>query len=252
MGIIDTHAHITYDELYPQAEDILARAKKANIERILCICMNRKELERAFALQERHAFIDIAFGYHPSDLDVLTDRDWEYLYSIADDERIIAIGEIGLDYHWGDIDKELQKKAFIKQLQLASQCKKPVLIHMRDATGDTMQLLKEYKCGKGVLHCYSGSVETAQEAIKMDMFLSVGGPLTFKNARGLPEVMAQLPLNRILIETDCPYLTPHPHRGKRNEPMYIVHTFEKLAGIRDMDQAALMEQLKENYLELFR
>lgn len=252
MGIIDTHAHLTCDELYPQVKDILKRAKEANIERILCICMNRKELERAFDLQARCDFIDIAFGYHPSDLDVLTNQDWEYLYTAAGDDRIKAIGEIGLDYHWGDIDKETQKKAFIEQLQLASQCNKPVLIHMRDATGDTMQLLKEYKRGKGILHCYSGSAETAREAIKMDMFLSVGGPLTFKNARGLPEVAAQLPLSRILIETDCPYLTPHPHRGKRNEPMYIVHTFEKLASIRKMDQTVLMEQLKENYFELFR
>ncbi len=154
---------------------------------------------------------------------------------IATDERIKAIGEIGLDYHWGDIEREVQKKAFIEQLQLANKCNKPVLIHMRDATGDTMQLLKEYKQTKGILHCYSGSVETAQEAIKMNMYLAVGGPLTFKNARGLPEVMAQLPLNR-----------------KQNEPMYMVHTFEKLAAIRQMDQTSLMNELKKNYFELFR
>ena len=182
----------------------------------------------------------------------MSKQDWDYLNIIATDERIKAIGEIGLDYHWGDIEREVQKKAFIEQLQLANKCNKPVLIHMRDATGDTMQLLKEYKQTKGILHCYSGSVETAQEAIKMNMYLAVGGPLTFKNARGLPEVMAQLPLNRILIETDCPYLTPHPHRGKQNEPMYMVYTFEKLAAIRQMDQTSLMNELKKNYFELFR
>lgn len=252
MGLIDTHAHLTCKELYPQVDDILKRAQDANIERILCICMNQKELERGFALRERYNFIDLAFGYHPSDLDTLSKQDWDYLNMIATDERIKAIGEIGLDYHWGDIEREVQKKAFIEQLQLANKCNKPVLIHMRDATGDTMQLLKEYKQTKGILHCYSGSVETAQEAIKMNMYLAVGGPLTFKNARGLPEVMAQLPLNRILIETDCPYLTPHPHRGKQNEPMYMVHTFEKLAAIRQMDQTSLMNELKKNYFELFR
>ncbi len=122
---------------------------------------------------------------------------------------------------------------------------------MREATGDTMQLLKEYKCGKGLLHCYSGSLETACEAIDMDMYISVGGPLTFKNARGLPEVITQLPLDRIMVETDCPYLTPHPHRGKRNEPMYIVHTLEKLAQLHDITAEELKKQLKENYLKLF-
>lgn len=252
MGMIDTHAHITCDELYPQVDDILKRAKAAKVERILCICMNRKELLRAFDLQTRYDWIDIAFGYHPSDLDTLTKQDWEFLYHIINDERIVALGEIGLDYHWGDIDKETQKKALAEQLQLAAKYHKPVLIHMRDATGDTMRLLKKYKQGKGIMHCFSGSAETAIEAVKMDMFISVGGPLTFKNARGLPEVAAQLPISRMLIETDCPYLTPHPHRGKRNEPMYIVHTFDKLASIRNMDHEELVKQLKENYTELFR
>lgn len=251
MGIIDTHAHITCDELYEQIDDVLERAKEADIERILCICLNQKELERAFLLKDRCDFIDIAFGYHPSDLHEITEADWAYLEHIAYDERILAIGEIGLDYHWDDVDRDTQKQAFIRQLELAGKCNKPVLIHMRDATKDTMQLLKEHKCGKGLLHCYSGSLETAYEAINMDMYISVGGPLTFKNARGLPEVISQLPKNRIMIETDCPYLTPHPHRGKRNEPMYLVHTFEKLAQLLEIERTELKKQLKQNYNELF-
>lgn len=252
MGIIDTHAHITCDELYEQIDALLERAQAADIERILCICLNRNELERAFELKKRYDWIDIAFGYHPNDLYEMKEADWDYLETVVFDERIIAIGEIGLDYHWDDVDRDTQKQAFIRQLQLAGKCNKPVLIHMRDATGDTMKLLKEYKCGKGLLHCYSGSLETACEAIHMDMYISVGGPLTFKNARGLPEVISQLPLHRILIETDCPYLTPHPHRGKRNEPMYIVHTFESLAQLHGISQEKLKMQLKDNYNELFR
>ena len=251
MRIIDTHAHITCDELYKAIDELLERAKDADIERILCICLNRSELERAFELKKHYSWIDIAFGYHPSDLYELKDEDWHYLEHIIFDERIIAVGEIGLDYHWDDVDRETQKQAFIRQLKLAQKCGKPVLIHMREATGDTMQLLKEYKCGKGLLHCYSGSLETACEAIDMDMYISVGGPLTFKNARGLPEVITQLPLDRIMVETDCPYLTPHPHRGKRNEPMYIVHTLEKLAQLHDITAEELKKQLKENYLKLF-
>ncbi len=251
MGIIDTHAHITCDELYPQIDDILQRAADAKVERILCICLNRKELKRAFLLKERYAWIDIAFGYHPSDLYDLKDTDWQYLEDVIHDERIIAVGEIGLDYHWDDVDKETQKQAFIRQMELANACGKPILVHMRDATMDTMKLLRQYKKGKGMLHCYSGSLETAREAIGMDMYLAVGGPLTFKNARGLPEVTAQLPIERVMIETDCPYLTPHPHRGKQNEPMYLVHTFEKLAEIRQMNADELMDRLKENYHSLF-
>ena len=231
MGMIDTHAHLTCDELYEQADEILARAKAAGLERILCICLNQKEVERAFALKERYNWIDIAAGFH---------------------ERIIAVGEIGLDYHWDDVDKETQKKAFIRQMELANTIQKPILIHMRDATKDTLDLCRQYKKVPGILHCFSGSLETALEAIKMDLYISVGGPLTFKNARGLPQVMAQLPLHRIMTETDCPYLTPHPYRGQRNEPMYMVHTVQKLAEITNLSVTALQEQLKKNYEQLFK
>lgn len=250
-GIMDTHAHIVCDTLYPQVEDILIRAKQAGIDRILCICLCTEEVRRAFALKERYDWIDIAAGYHPSDLNDITLNDWEEMEELLKDERILAVGEIGLDYHWDDVDKEVQKKAFIHQIQTANALHKPILIHMRDATKDTMEILKEYKQVPGILHCYSGSLETAKEAIAMDMYISVGGPLTFKNARGIPEVMEQLPIERILIETDCPYLTPHPHRGKQNEPSYITYTLQALCRIKNMDETAMKQQLYENYVRLF-
>lgn len=252
MGMIDTHAHLTCDELYEQADEILARAKAAGLERILCICLNQKEVERAFALKERYNWIDIAAGFHPNDLYDLSEQDFQEMEQIVRDERIIAVGEIGLDYHWDDVDKETQKKAFIRQMELANTIQKPILIHMRDATKDTLDLCRQYKKVPGILHCFSGSLETALEAIKMHLYISVGGPLTFKNARGLPQVMAQLPLHRIMTETDCPYLTPHPYRGQRNEPMYMVHTVQKLAEITNLSVTALQEQLKKNYEQLFK
>lgn len=251
MGIIDTHAHITCDELYPQADEILKRAKAAGVERILCICLNQKEAQRAFTLKKQYDWLDIAVGYHPNDLYDLTEADFAALEQLVRDERIIAVGEIGLDYHWDDVDKETQKQAFIRQMELANTVQKPILIHMRDATKDTLELCRRYKKVPGILHCFSGSLETALEAIKMDLYISLGGPLTFKNARGLPQVAQQLPLDRLMIETDCPYLTPHPYRGQRNEPMYIVHTMQKLAEITNQSEAALQEQCKRNYERLF-
>lgn len=251
MGIIDTHAHLTCDELYAHIDEILARAQAANVERILCVCLNRKETERAFSLKERYAWIDIAVGFHPSDLYELSEADFLWLEEILHDERVIAVGEIGLDYHWDDVDKATQQRAFVRQLEMANAIHKPVLIHMRDATKDTLDLCRENKRVPGILHCFSGSRETAEAAMKMGFYLSVGGPLTFKNARGLPQVMATLPLDRIMVETDCPYLTPHPYRGVRNEPMYIVHTVQKLAKITQLSEAALQKQLKKNYEQLF-
>lgn len=250
-GIIDTHAHIVCDTLYPQVEEIIERAKNAGVTRILCICLSIEEVQRAFALQKQYDMIDIAAGFHPSDLNELSEADWKQMESILKDERILAVGEIGLDYHWDDVDKDIQKKAFIHQIQIANALKKPVIIHMRDATKDTMEILHTYKQVSGIMHCFSGSLETAKEAIDMDMYISVGGPLTFKNARGIPEVMEQLPIDRIFVETDCPYLTPHPYRGKQNEPSYITHTFKRLCEVKNIDENTMKQQLYVNYVHLF-
>lgn len=251
LEIIDTHAHITCEELYPQAEELLARAQEAGVAKILCICLHPREAYKAFQLQERYNWLDIAVGFHPCDLYEVSEQDWQDLETLMQDERIIALGEIGLDYHWDDVDKETQKQGFIRQLEMANKYQKPVLIHMREATKDTMDLLREYKQVPGIMHCYSGSLETAKQAIAMDMYISVGGPLTFKNARGIPEVMEQLPIERIFVETDCPYLTPHPFRGKRNEPMYITYTFEKLCEVKQCSKEELAAQMKVNYQTLF-
>ncbi len=249
--MIDTHAHITCDELFPQAEDVLQRARDAGVERILCICLNPEEVKRAFALQEQYPWLDIAAGYHPGDLYELDEKAWTDMERIVQDERILAIGEIGLDYHWDDVDKETQKQAFITQIEWANRLHKPILIHMRDATKDTLELLKAHKQVNGIMHCFSGSIETARELLAMGMYLSVGGPLTFLNARGIPEVISQCPPDRLFLETDCPYLTPHPHRGKRNEPMYLSYTCDKLAEVLDMETKALNAHLRENYRKLF-
>lgn len=249
--IIDTHAHITCDALYTRLDEIIENAKQANVEKILIICTSIEEANRALTLARKDKMFDIAVGFHPCDLYDVTDEDWNALEELVKLPEVVAVGEIGLDYYWKDVDQETQKKGFIRQIELANRIKKPISVHMREATKDTIDVLKEHLKVPGIMHCYSGSEEIAREVIKLGMYISVGGPLTFKNARGLPEVIREVPLNRLFVETDCPYLTPHPFRGTQNEPKYIVHTFQKVCEIKELESNVVEKQMEENYQTLF-
>lgn len=251
-GLIDSHCHITCDELYERIDEVMNNAKMNHVERMLVICTHFNEFERAKTLQKQYANIDIAMGFHPSDLYDFSEDDYIRLESLLKNKEIVALGEIGLDYHWDDVAHEDQKVGFIRQIELANKYHAPILIHMRDATKDTMDILRTYCKTKFLMHCYSGSKETAVEVMKMGGYISFAGPLTFKNARGLIEVPEVCDIKRILVETDCPYLTPHPHRGKRNEPMYVHYTFEKVAQLLNIDEEVLAIQMKENYQEFLK
>lgn len=251
ISLIDTHAHIVKDPLYSHVDEILRQAKAAHVNRILCICLNEIELERAFCLKEKYSMIDIAFGYHPTDLLDKSSQDWILLENVAKDKRIVAIGEIGLDYYWKEVEKDVQKDALRKQLQIALEVNKPILVHMREATKDILEIFKEYDNLRGIIHCFSGSYETAKQLVDMNFHISFAGPLTFKNARGLPEVVARLPHNRMFVETDCPYLTPHPYRGKENRPHYVQYTFQKMCEILNIQEEALSKIQWEQYHKLF-
>ena len=233
--LIDTHCHITCDALYERIDEVLDHAKREGIEKMLIVCTNFTEYERAQYLKDRE----------PERFDYVR------LEELLKQDRLIAVGEIGLDYHWDDVKPEDQKDGFVRQLQLARKYNRPVLIHMREATRDTLDILKEADSVKGIMHCYSGSKEVAQELIKSGFYISFGGPLTFKNSRGAPATAEALPLNRLFVETDSPYLTPHPFRGKQNEPMYVRYTFDKLCEIKGMDKGQAAEQLRKNYEDLF-
>lgn len=250
--LTDTHCHITCDRLFARIDEVIANAKAHHIGRMLIICTNLQEYERAQQLKDKEDIFDIALGFHPCDLYDVKEADFERLEQLLKADRLVAVGEIGLDYHWDDVAPKDQKQGFRRQIALAQAYDKPILIHMREATKDTLDILRETGMNRGVFHCYSGSVETAKEAVAMGFYISFAGPLTFKNARGAPEVCAQLPLERLLVETDCPYLTPHPYRGKENEPMYAEVTFNKMREIRQMEKAALAAQLEENYQRLFK
>ena len=250
MGIIDTHSHVTYHRLVDRVDEIVKNALEHNVTRVLIVCCTLEEAEKAIVLCNQYDIFDMAFGYHPEDADINHNIDFSDLRRILSHPRCIALGEIGMDYHYTKENKEQQKQLFIRQIELANELDLPILIHMRDATLDTIEILKEHPC-KGIMHCYSGSLETAKILVKMGYYISFAGPLTFKNAKDAPDVCKWVPLDKIFVETDAPFLTPHPFRGKENEPFYTYLTFNKVCEIKELDETTLMNQMEENYFNLF-
>lgn len=250
MGIIDTHAHVTYQDLALRTYEIVKNALKHNVTRILCVSCTKEEALKSIEIADQYDIFDCAFGYHPEDVDKISDSDFNDLKQILQNDHFVALGEIGLDYHYTKENKEKQKELFITQIHLANELNLPILIHMRDATLDTLEILKKHPC-KGIMHCYSGSLETAKEIIKLGYYISFAGPLTFKNAKDALEVCKWVPLDRVFVETDSPFLTPHPFRGKPNEPFYTHLTFEKVCELKQVNPELLMKQMENNYHTLF-
>lgn len=249
---IDSHAHLNVDDLYNDKEQIFERMRENNVQRVLVISTSFDELDKAIKLKEEFNSVDLAFGFHPESVNSITNKDWEKLEIILERGILVAIGEIGLDYYWVQDNKELQKEVFKKQLELANVFNLPVIIHSRDAIMDTFEYLRDNSVHrKGVMHCYSGSVEMAKKFLDIGFFISFAGVITFKNAKISREVAKMVPCNRMLIETDSPYLTPVPFRGKRNESSYVRYVGEELCKIIDIDEVTLQNQLSLNYEELF-
>lgn len=253
MFITDTHCHITCDELYGRIEEIITNALEHNVKRMLIICCTKIEYERALNIQNKYPHLfDIAFGFYPHQVNDFNEEDYIYLEEQIKQNKLIAIGEIGLDYYWDNVSKEDQMVAFKRQMDLASKYQIPILIHNREATADVIEVLKAYPDVIGVFHCFSGSLETAKIVTKLGYYISFAGPLTFKNARSALEVAANIDLKYMFVETDSPYLTPHPYRGKRNEPKYVALTFEKLCEIKNISKEEAMLQLEKNYQKMFK
>lgn len=248
---LDSHAHI-FCEDFEDRQEVILRAKEADFNKILVVCCTLDEAIEALKWAENEPMLDVAVGFHPSDVHRFTSEDWNKLEEIVNNPIVVAVGEIGLDYHWTPETEELQKETFIRQIEWANRLNKPIIVHSRDAINDTYNILKEHPCLKGgIIHCFSSSVEMAREFIKLGYMISLGGPVTFKNAKTPKEVAMDVPLDRLLIETDCPYLTPHPHRGKRNEPMYAAYTGKYIAELRGIDEEELKEAIQKNYNTLF-
>lgn len=220
---IDTHAHLDSHKFDEDRDDAIRRAQEAGVDAIMNIGFNRETIPTTLALAERYPFIYAAVGWHPTDVEEMRlEEDLAWIEQLCAHPKVLAIGEIGLDYHW-DSPRDLQHTVFREQIRLARRLGKPIVIHNRDAHEDVVRLLREEKAEEvgGIMHCFSGSWETAKMCLNMNFDISFGGPVTFKNARVPKEVLSKVPLDRILIETDCPYLAPHPYRGKRNESAYV-------------------------------
>ena len=254
MELIDTHAHIDGEAYENDRREMLARAKAADVVQVINFGDSMESSARSVALAEAEPMVFTGVGVHPEEVFKMTDADDERLAEWAKSSKVIAIGEIGLDYYW-EKDQEkrvLQREMFIRQLSLARELDLPVCIHDREAHGDMMSILKnEGRKNRGVIHCFSGSWEMAAELLKLGWYLGIDGPITYKNAVKAPEILRKLPAERILIETDSPYLSPQPYRGKRNEPAYVRATAEFAASVRGESLAEFALQTTKNARELY-
>lgn len=247
MNLFDTHAHILDDQFSDDREQVI-RNIYDNMALVVNIGCNLDDCPRTVALAEQYDKLYAAVGLHPEDVKTYTPEGWDMICKLAEHPKVVGIGETGLDYYWDTSTKDAQKVLFQQHIDLACQLKKPLVIHDREAHGDTLDILKNSNARQvgGILHAFSGSVEMALEVIKMGFYIGLGGPVTFKNARKTVEVAAAIPLDYLVIETDCPYMAPVPFRGKRNEPMLVQHTAAKIAEIRNMSVEELVEATYQN------
>lgn len=252
--LTDTHTHLNVEQFDEDREEVIQRAKDNGITRIINIGFNRETIPTSMQLAEQYDFIYSAVGWHPQDAKDMLPQDLDWIESLCAHPKVVAIGEIGLDYHWDTSPKDVQKDVFREQIRLARKLKMPIIIHNRDAHQDIVQILKEERAEEvgGVMHCFSGSWEVAKQCLDMNFYISFGGPITFKNAKQPKEVLSKVPLDRLLVETDAPYLTPHPFRGKRNETGYVRLVAEAAAEIRELKLEEIAKITTENANKLFK
>ena len=254
VGWIDSHAHLTDESYDVDREAMIQRAKDAGLVKILLIGCGVENTKQAIALAQTDEIFDVASGFHPEDIETMDEQAFLEMEALWKSPKIVAVGEIGLDYYWHKEPehRQLQREAMIRQIDQANQLNVPVIIHSRDAMHDTYEILKNHPCKKaGIMHCYSGSVEMARELVKLGYVISLAGPVTFKNAHTPKEVAKEIAIDRLLIETDSPYLTPTPYRGKRNESAYVVHVGEEIARLKEVDIEYLMDTMGRTYRRLF-
>ena len=250
LVFFDSHTHLMDEQFDGIRDEIVENAKKNQVVYMTTIGYNEATSREAVKDAEKYEGVYATVGLHPENVEEY--ENFDFIYELAKNPKVVAIGEIGLDYHWGG-DKERQKELFIKQIEIANELGKPVVIHSRDADMDMLEILKNHKIENGfVMHCFSSSVEILKEVLKLEAYVSIAGPVTFKNARSLIEVSKMVPEDKLLIETDAPYLTPEPYRGKRNEAAYVIHTAQKIADLREISLEKLAEITTENAKRFYR
>ncbi|RLL41695.1 TatD family deoxyribonuclease [Oceanobacillus piezotolerans] len=251
--LFDTHVHLNARQFAEDREETIKRAFDAGVEYMTVVGFDHETIPLAIEIAEEYKNIYAAVGWHPVDAVDMTDKELEWIKELSKHEKVVAIGEMGLDYHWDKSPKEVQKEVFRKQIQLAKEVNMPIIIHNREATEDIIQILQEENAKEvgGIMHCYNDSVDYVQACLDMNFYISLGGPVTFKNAPLPKEVAKQVPIDRLLIETDAPYLAPHPNRGKRNEPAYVKLVAEKIAELRGVSLEEIAEKTTKNAFQLF-
>ena len=252
--IFDTHCHLNSQELYSRIDEVLESAKKVGVDKFLVVGWNKESSFLAVELSHKYPEIYAAIGFHPTDIEGVSEQDYNETMALVDDPKVVAIGEIGLDYYWvkDPVLRQRQKEWFVKQIKFANEHKKPVSVHNRDAFADCLEILKNNKPEfGGVMHCYSGSVESLSEVLALGMFIGLGGPLTFTNAKTPKAVCEEIPLDRLLVETDAPYLAPHPLRGTVNEPKNIALVVDEVTNIKKISKKHILDVVYQNSCRLF-
>lgn len=251
--IFDTHAHYDDEAFDEDRESLLESLEKNQITKIVNVGADISSSRATISLTKQYPFIYGAIGVHPSETKELTQKDMDWVREASKSSKIVAIGEIGLDYYWGEPEKEVQKKWLREQIKIAREEKLPVIIHSRDAAKDTLEIMKE-ECAEevgGVIHCFSYSAEMAKEYIQMGFYIGIGGVVTFKNAKNLKEVVEQIPLESIVLETDCPYLAPEGRRGERNCSLYLPRVIQEISSLKQIEESTVIEQTYQNAIQLY-
>ena len=251
--LIDTHVHLNAEQYEEDVVEVIESARRAGVTRMVVVGFDTPTIERAIELAETYSFIYAVIGWHPVDAIDCTQKELDWIESLASHPKVVGIGEMGLDYYWDKSPREVQQQLFRKQIQLAKRVNLPIVIHNREATADVVRILKEEEAATvgGIMHCFTGSVEVARECIAMNFLISLGGPVTFKNAKQPKKVAEEIELEHLLVETDAPYLTPHPYRGKRNEPKHVVLVAEEIAKLKGISYEEVAKQTTRNAEKIF-
>jgi TatD DNase family protein len=252
VKLVDSHCHLDDKQFDPDRAEVIERAREAGVERMMTIGTGNgpPDLEAALRLARKHSFIYATVGVHPHDAAKATPETFAAMEALAAETKVLALGEIGLDYHYDFSPRDVQRNVLVEQLKLAARAGKPIVIHTREAWDDTLLLLREHWSGGGIMHCFSGGPAEARQALDLGFYLSFGGVLTFPKAEELREAARMAPEDRLLIETDAPYLAPVPKRGKRNEPAFIVETARRLAEVRSVAPEHIAEVTTANFERL--
>lgn len=256
MEYFDTHIHLDDERFNEDRAEVIQKMQNAGVTRCINMGCNIETSKKAIELSKEYDFIYSAVGIHPEELPQTEEELWKSIGKIEElavsNKKTVAIGEIGLDYYWRNDNKELQKEAFIKQIELANEMKLPIVIHSRDASVDTIDIIRNHRVKKaGIFHCCQLNQELVRQALELGYYISFAGPITFKNSKNAPDVVKMVPLDRILIETDSPYLSPEPNRGKRNDCRNIKYVAQKIADIKENSLEEVAKKTYENAMRIF-